>query len=58
MSVLSRLNSNEQVTTGLYRAFNAENKVWLIFVQEIRKAKGQLLILDLKMQKLTCNGYL
>ena len=58
MSVLSRLNSNEQVATGLYRAFNAENKVWLIFVQEIRKAKGQLLILDLKMQKLTCNGYL
>ena len=31
--VILRLNSNKQVTTGLHRAFNAEKKMWLIFVQ-------------------------
>ena len=31
--VISRLNSNKQVTTGLYRALNVEKKIWLIFVQ-------------------------
>ena len=84
MSVISRLNSSKQVATGLVRALNAENKVWLMFVQgkNLQKMCGRLiqrlrtnkqviadlftnklqkkvwlLILDLKMQKLTSNGY-
>ena len=33
MSVISRLNSNEQVAIGLVRPLNAERKVWLFFVK-------------------------
>ena len=33
VSVISRLNSNKQVASGLVRALNAENKVFLMFVQ-------------------------
>ena len=33
MSVISRLKCKKQVASGLVRALNAENKVWLMFAQ-------------------------
>ena len=33
VSDISRLNSHKKVGSGLVRALNAENKVWLMFVQ-------------------------
>ena len=39
MSVISRLNSNKQVAAEVVRAFKAENKLWLKFVQPKRQQK-------------------
>ena len=52
MSVISRLNCNKQVGSGLARAFNEENKVSLMFMEGKRKQRryGRL-ILRLKTNK-------
>ena len=39
VSVISRLNSNKQVASGLYGALNSEKKIWLRFVQGKHKQK-------------------
>ena len=52
MSVISRLKSNKQVASGLVRALNAENKVWLMFVEgKHQQRKYGRLILRLKTKK-------